>query len=530
MARGGSAASASIRPRRRGQAAARQRPGAVGALRGPTPRPGAGGQVVLQGQVGGAPGGGQVGPAGGPGPGQPGVRLRAQAERALAERPADRQHAGLHQQVDQQRQLVVGQVQLAGQAAQVADGDRAGADQRQRLAVQPGADALGGDHRAGGGRGGERQPVGHRVERLGGRRRRPLGEDQAAAERQRGLPGDHELVVGDRQQQAAREQPARRLGVRVAGEAAVADPHDGDRAGRGEGLVEQPAHVGAGRLQRPRDHLRVGEGGAHGPDQRRLAGGPAGAGGGLAPGRAAGRLAARGRRDAEVGQDALELLGADPDLGQLGHWRPETAGPAERRRQPRRPGDDAVAARQGDAERGQGTQAGPQAAPVQTGAGRLGQRVHGGRQADDRQQLGEPQRAQVEGAQGGRQRGRAAGTAGELGERRRRGAGEQVGAAFQQADEVGVGERREGGGVAGQGVPPPKRARAGAGSPGGEPEPPRVPPLGGVEPGAPPGRYPMRTRRRNASAVSVKVSAQNRVAAITPLVIAALALPSPTAT
>jgi len=219
----------------------------------------------------------------------------------------------------------------------------------------------------------------------------------------------------------------------------------------------------------------------------------------------------------------VELLGAHPDLGQLGHGRAKASRTAERRRQPRRPGDGAVAARQGDAELGEGIQAGPEASGVETRAGRPAQRVHGGRQADGRQQLGQPQRAKVEAAQRCCQRGGAAGAAGKLGERRRGRAGEQVGTAFQQVDEVGVGERREGGGVAGQGRSSSEARRGpGAGPPGGEPEPPRVPPLGGGQPGG----YPMRTRRRNARAVRVKVNALNSAAASAPLAITAPSMPN----
>ncbi|HEV8373259.1 MAG TPA: hypothetical protein VGR68_08635 [Actinomycetota bacterium] len=329
-----------------GQPADGQRTAAVGARLA--------GQMVLDGQVGAAPGDGQVGPAARPRPGEPGVRLRPQAERALTERTADREHAGLHQQVDQQRELLAGQVELAGQEAQVANGHRPGPDQRKRPAVQTGADPLGGDDRPG--RSGRRPvlPVSDRIERFHRRRRRPVREDQAAAEPERGLPGDHQLAVGDRQQQAVVEQPGGRLGVRVAGEAAVADPHHGDRAGGGEGLLQQPHRCVAGAGERPRHHLRVGEGGAHRPDQRGLA-------------RTAALLwplpglpGPRGvRGGAEVGGDAGELLGAHPDLGQLGHGRAETAGTAERRRQTGRPGDGAVATGQGDAQLGKGVEAGP---------------------------------------------------------------------------------------------------------------------------------------------------------------------------
>ena len=145
--------------------------------------------MVLDGEVGGAPGGGEVGPAAGTGGRQPGVGLGAQAERALAEGAADGQDPGLDEQVDQQGELLVGQVEVTGQAAEVADGHGAGADQGQRLAVEPGADALGGDHGPGGGGGRPGRAVGDRVDGLDGRRPRPLREHQAAAQPEGGFLG-----------------------------------------------------------------------------------------------------------------------------------------------------------------------------------------------------------------------------------------------------------------------------------------------------------------------------------------------------
>ena len=423
-----------------GEAAAGEGSGAV-----------AGDEVVLDGEVGGAPGGGEVGPAPGAGGGQPGVGLGAQAERALAEGTADGQDPGLDEQVDQQGELLVGQVEVTGQAAEVADGHGAGTDQGQGLAVEPGADALGGDHGPGGGGGCPGRAVGDRVDRLGGRRPRPLREHQAAPQPKGGLPRHHQLAVGDGQQQAALQQPAGRLGVRVAGEAAVADPHHGDRPGRGHGLLQQPpgALVGLGR--RPRHRRRVGQGRAHGPDEVRLAG-------------------PRRPGDAQVGQDALQLHGAHPDLGQLGHGRAEAAWPAERRPQRRRPGDGPVRAGQGDPQLGQGGQAGLQARRVEPGAGGLGQGGHGRGQADHRQQLGQPEGTQVEGAQGRGQRRRRARPAGQLRERRRRRRTAQVRPALEQPEQLGVGEAGKGGRVARyqsssgtgarhRGLPPKRRAR-----------------------------------------------------------------------
>ena len=133
-----------------GEAAAGEGAGAVGG--GRRLGPGVGGdQVVFDGEVGRAPGGDQVDPAAGTGRREPGVGLRAQAEGALAERPPDGEDARLDQEVDQQGELLVGEVEIAGEAAEVADGHGPGPDQRQGLPVEAGADALGGDHGPGGG-------------------------------------------------------------------------------------------------------------------------------------------------------------------------------------------------------------------------------------------------------------------------------------------------------------------------------------------------------------------------------------------
>ena len=155
-----------------GEAAAGEGAGAVGGRR--RLGPGVGGhQVVFDGEVGGAPGGDQVGPAAGAGCREPGVGLGAQAERALTERAADGEDARLDQEVDQQGELLVGEVEVAREAAEVADGHGPGPDQRQGLPVEAGADALGGDHGPGGGGGRSRGAVGERVEGLGRGRLRP---------------------------------------------------------------------------------------------------------------------------------------------------------------------------------------------------------------------------------------------------------------------------------------------------------------------------------------------------------------------
>jgi hypothetical protein len=107
--------------------------------------------VVLHGELGGAPGGGQGRPAAGAGGGEPRVGLGAQAEGALAERAADTEHPGLDQEVDQQGELLLGQVEVAGEPGEVTDGHGPGPHQAQRLAVQAGAHPFGGDHGPGGG-------------------------------------------------------------------------------------------------------------------------------------------------------------------------------------------------------------------------------------------------------------------------------------------------------------------------------------------------------------------------------------------
>jgi hypothetical protein len=126
----------------------------------------------------------------------------------------------------------------------------------------------------------------------------PVREHAPAAQAQDGLVGDHELVVRHRQQQPPFQQPARGGGVRIAGEAAVADAHDRDRAGRLQRLVEQAPGGLVGLTQHSADHRGVGQGAGHSRDQLRLG---------------------RGTVDAQVPGHGVELVSRDPDLGQLGH-------------------------------------------------------------------------------------------------------------------------------------------------------------------------------------------------------------------
>ena len=132
--------------------------------------------------------------------------------------------------------------------------------------------------------------------------------------------------------------------------------------------------------------------------------------------------------------------------------RAQAAGPAERRPQPGRARDGAVRAGQGDAQLGQGGQAGLQAPPVEPGPGRRRQLLDGRRQAEHRQQLGQAEGAPVEGTQGGGQRRGRARPAGQLGERGRRGQAPEVGPALEQALQLGVGEAGKGGRITRQRV------------------------------------------------------------------------------
>ncbi len=219
----------------------------------------------------------------------------------------------------------------------------------------------------------------------------------------------------------------------MAGEAAVAHAHDSDRAGRGERLVEQAPGGLVGLGQDPGHHRRVGEPGAHGRGQLRLAG---------------------AGRDLEVKEpgDAVELLGGDRDLGELRDGRTERPGVAERGAEATRPGDGAVRAGDGEPEPGKGGQALAHALAVESGPGGLGQHGRGGRQADHGEQLGKLQGPAVEQAQGGGQRRWAAGAAGQLRERRGRGRGEQVGPALEQPCKLRIAEHRQRRGVAGHAI------------------------------------------------------------------------------
>jgi hypothetical protein len=275
--------------------------------------------------------------------------------------------------------------------------------------------------------------VRHGVERLDPRRWRPIREDQPAAQADARLPGDHELAVGGRQQQAVTQQPARRLRVGMPGEAAVVDAHDRDRARGGQRLVEQAPGGLAGDAQDAGEHGGIGQPGAHHGHQLGLA-------------------RARRHLEAEPAGDAVELLHGHGDLGKLGDGRTEPSGVAERRAQAAWARDDPAWGGDGQAQLGEVVQPVLEARAIQPRPRGLGERGHGGGRADDSQQLGELQRAAVEHAHGGRQRRRAAGTAGQLGERRRRRGGEQVAPALEHPGERIVGERRQRGGIAGHAV------------------------------------------------------------------------------